>query len=110
MPAIAPDNAMTARIFRRVRIPAYRAARGESAITPTSKPNRMREYSTHTTSAAASPMRNPSGTTTDEPKVGQLDASGMGLPCGNDRACSVDVSRQYDELSKMRYVRRSPAT
>ena len=34
---------MTARIFRRVRMPAYRAARGESAMTPTSNPNRIRE-------------------------------------------------------------------
>ena len=70
----------------------------------------MREYSTHRPTAAASPMTKPSGTTTDEPKVGQLDASGIGFPCGNDRACSVDVSRQYDELSKIRYVRSSPAT
>ena len=33
---------MTARIFRRVRIPAYRPARAESPITITSKPKRVR--------------------------------------------------------------------
>ena len=39
-------------------------------------------------------MTNPSGTTTDVPNVVQLEASGIGFPCGNARACSVDVSRQ----------------
>ena len=43
MPAIAPEMHRTATIFRRVRIPAYRAARGESAITCASNPNRVRE-------------------------------------------------------------------
>ena len=42
MPAIAPESAITARIFRRVRMPAYVAARGESPITCTSNPNRVR--------------------------------------------------------------------
>ena len=79
-------------------------------MTPTSNPNRMRVYSTHSARAAPSPTTKPSGTTTSEPKVGQLDASGIGFPCGKARAWSVDVSRQYDELSKMRYVRRRPAT
>ena len=68
-------------------------------MTPTSNPNRMREYRTQSASAARSPTRNPSGTTTDEPKVGQFDASGIGFPCGNARAWSVDVSRQYEALS-----------
>ena len=42
IPAIAPDRHMIATIFRRVRMPAYRAARGESPITCASKPNRVR--------------------------------------------------------------------
>ena len=48
-------------------MPAYRAARGESAITLTSKPNRVREYKAHTSAATPIPIRNPSGSTTLDP-------------------------------------------
>ena len=56
------------------------------------------------------PSRKPSGTTRLEPYVGQSDSMGIGFPCGNARAWSVDVSRQYEALSKMRYVSSRPAT
>ncbi len=53
--------AITARIFRRVRMPAYRAARGESPSTCTSKPKRVRVYRNQSTTATRTAIPAPSG-------------------------------------------------
>ena len=45
-------------------MPAYRAARGESAITLTSNPKRVLEYSTQSPTATSRPIAKPRGTTT----------------------------------------------
>src|SRR5579871_982552 len=105
MPAIAPESAITASTFRRVRMPAYVAARGESPITCTSKPKRVRVYSTQTPAATTTPTSRPNGRY--RPATwgsGQLAAPGRFLPCGNTFAVGLDVSRQYDCESKIRYV------
>ena len=102
MPAIAPESAITATILRRVRMPAYRAARGESPITCASKPNRVRELRTQIPTATATARTNPSGIATEPIVVtGHVAASTSTLPCGKTSACG-EVSRQYERLSKMR--------
>ena len=111
IPAIAPESAITARILRRVRMPAYAAARCESPITCTSKPKRVRPYSSQTNVAMTTPSRRPNGTTREPTcATGHDAASGSGLPCGKTFAVGLEVSRQYDSESKIRYVITSAAT
>src|SRR5437899_5868464 len=102
MPATAPDSAITARILRRVRIPAYVAARGESPITATSKPKRVREYSSQSTTASTTASENPNGTTSDPRCDTGHPGPGSVFPCGNTFAVADDVSRQDDSESKIR--------
>src|SRR5438067_1401549 len=95
-------------IFRRVRIPAYLAARGESPRTVASKPNRVREYRTHRSAATRRANPAPSGRATPPwtctVAAGQIAELGRSLLVGKTEALKPLVSRQYDWLLKIRYV------
>src|SRR5581483_1957406 len=110
----APEIAITARIFRRVRIPAYRAARGESPSTCASKPNRVRVYSTHRRTAASTASPAPSGSGMPPcvwiVHAGHSAFAGRSLLFGNTLALNPVVSRQYEFVLKTRYVSRYAAT
>src|SRR5262245_7144210 len=92
-------------------MPAYDAARCESPITCTSKPNRVRPYSSQTNVAITIPSSNPKGTTSVPMcDTGHDAASGSGLPWGHTLAVGLGVSRQYESDWEVREVKTSAAT
>ena len=97
-------------IFRRVRMPAYRAARGESPRTAASKPKRVREYRTQSTAATRIAIPAPSGSAippwTCTVAAGQTAELGRSLLVGKTLALKPLVCRKYDWLLKIRYVSR----
>src|SRR6266498_5189940 len=64
-PARAPESAITERILRRVRMPAYRAVLGESLMTRISNPYRVARIIHHRMTPTPIPTRSPSGTSRD---------------------------------------------
>ena len=98
-----PEMAISERILRRVLMPAYFPAAGESARTRISNPYLVARIMPHKSMARPTATIRPNGMVRlPTCNAGQLAAAGRFFPCGNTFADGEVMSRQYDVLSKIR--------